>query len=808
MSFPKKKFQVTLIIIMFILNLALIPSIIYNSHKESQILLPEPFHSNSDHEDLTIDGDWSNVSTSFGGFLIIRGSGTVSFNNCTFNGTYLKIYENAIVSFTNQCNLTYNDRIEIYDNATVTFQGSTIITNGEITNPASVDTEIGFSGNAKVTFQGCTIETNALNGGCNEINITQSTLTVRPLSEDADPLYKTDLHRFNLKGSSKITFDNSTVSCPWDSILEVWGNANLTIHKNSSLDIDFDLRLFQYSTVTIDNSTIEAGMIIVTQDDNWYKHLDDANASLRIINSTIHSSIMANGINTTVTIQNGSKVDIMTNFTKVEGSLTIFNNTITSGTNYTTKPFTIDGSSTINNTQYVVIGMNESKILIESSHIYGVVAAWNSTINISNSIITDSISTGEYANVTIMNSTVLGKGDASIYGSINGLQATYFRSASSNWDSYSLIPLTDCTIHGKIRPSGYMTIILQNSIYNTSDIACIPYSAFTKEVLVVERESPIDLNISGWIENGTSPVEEITSANLTVNNENGTADPNDSLHFILDPVTHQIPGLADFEIVAYDNATHNFSRSFTIEIPSDAPPKEVFWNTTSEFQNYVETNCTIGIDNLTGGLVNIAYDFTEDDNGDDPADWTTIESSEDDIEVIQEIDGHSKVVKIYCPSGSQNIDNEFANAATGTIEFWLRTSNATQASFVFIRDWVLADSIMFGIYSDYFYYASNAYPEGTPIIMAYNNTWYHIRIQWNCSSGWYVWINRTQYGEYDFYGSPTAMDDIMFYDGDDGGHTFYVDAVDYSWSSGYYTERSYEHYGEKYYANCTWISNI
>jgi len=103
---------------------------------------------------------------------------------------------------------------------------------------------------------------------------------------------------------------------------------------------------------------------------------------------------------------------------------------------------------------------------------------------------------------------------------------------------------------------------------------------------------------------------------------------------------------------------------------------------------------------------------------------------------------------------------------------------------------------------------------GNNIFQPTADAWYHITIEWT-SAGWQMTVNGTLYGvncTYGFYNSMTDGLDRLFFSSrrvDGGsGYKFYVDAVDYSWSPGYFTNRSYEYYGQTYYNTSQWTSQI
>ena len=208
---------------------------------------------------------------------------------------------------------------------------------------------------------------------------------------------------------------------------------------------------------------------------------------------------------------------------------------------------------------------------------------------------------------------------------------------------------------------------------------------------------------------------------------------------------------------------------------------------------------------MTLPLVNIAYDFVDDADGEYPAGW----SSFGNVQIIPTLDDHNKVLEMYYSPDGDSTYNVLPDKTTGTVEYWLRTNDTAKFSIFAIWDGGIFHSISFGISSGYFGYVSNTYPAGNNLTSANADTWYHIRIEFNCSAGWWrIWIGEDYYSGYlDFLGTPSAMDRFWVGDLYNEGQLNYLDAVDYSWADGYFTNRSYEHFGKKYYNNCVWTSN-
>ncbi|NVM31866.1 MAG: hypothetical protein HWN65_23705, partial [Candidatus Helarchaeota archaeon] len=600
-----------------------------------------------DEDEAGDEGDEDEAGNN-GDTLNIYDNALATFDNCNLTLTALDIDGAAQVTSYNKCNFTISrttsgDVLRINTTNATTFSGCTFnLTHADYAFRKNEG--LSIAGLGKTSFYDCSIDAGSvLITGDATVTFNMSTIAVSPATAGDDPLSDINvLHRLNFFGTSKTNFNNSTVSCPFDSIVSVENRANVTIRNDSTFNVETIFRILNNATGTIDDSTMNAGAIFLANQQGYYKTNGTLIATLTVRNgAAVNGAIVDVGTNDAVSI-NESTVEIVAETYWVEGTLTIFKNGTVSGTDHTSyynETFTIDETSNFTK-QHAVLGLNESQIVIESPKLYGVAAAWDSTCKITNSTITDFVSGADLANLSLTDATILGKGEAALYGAVNGIVATYIQRTSGNCTSF--ISLHNCTIAGWVRPSGDMTIVLQRSSYGK--IALVP--PLTDHALVVERSGP-DVCLSGWINNGT--LREVTAANLTVNDASVPAGPTDPLEFALDPVTHQVPGLAQFDVQVFDNASNSFIRNFTIEIPSLAPQKQVFWNTTSDFQNYANNNCSIGTNNVTLTWVNatgIAYDFTNDSDGSNPAGWFVWEAPNTHMNVHAGVEDHAKVVEI------------------------------------------------------------------------------------------------------------------------------------------------------------------
>ena len=174
------------------------------------------------------------------------------------------------------------------------------------------------------------------------------------------------------------------------------------------------------------------------------------------------------------------------------------------------------------------------------------------------------------------------------------------------------------------------------------------------------------------------------------------------------------------------------------------------------------------------------------DGTDDPL-WTDNQGSS---EIIASLTGHNKVYQ--CGSGVLAIGQPFDSEQNyGTVELYVNAENAANG-FQFRLNRIGVDyAFALRIYGDKFQYATAV--QWIDIgKSAFDNTWYHIRIDFETTLGgymglsnwtWKAFIDGEEYGAYDFQNN-YVPDDFGFYSVSYSTARSW-DAVGYSWDSNY-----------------------
>ncbi|NVM30496.1 MAG: hypothetical protein HWN65_16775 [Candidatus Helarchaeota archaeon] len=197
------------------------------------------------------------------------------------------------------------------------------------------------------------------------------------------------------------------------------------------------------------------------------------------------------------------------------------------------------------------------------------------------------------------------------------------------------------------------------------------------------------------------------------------------------------------------------------------------------------------------------YSFTEDVDGSDPAGFVITEPANSSVQVINEVDGHGKVVRVETTGGtSPDFLNNFADQSMGETywECWVRGSSGRARIVTQRDDWPNKKSWLSFNYNLNELRSVTLSGASSELISPISpNTWYHIRVQENLNNKLKVWLNGEYKGEFNSYDPQATINQIRIGIYTTSGLCWY-DAVDYSWAPGYYPNRNMDYLGELIYA--------
>ena len=246
----------------------------------------------------------------------------------------------------------------------------------------------------------------------------------------------------------------------------------------------------------------------------------------------------------------------------------------------------------------------------------------------------------------------------------------------------------------------------------------------------------------------------------------------------------------------------------TIPLPSDGAHRiQVFGNDTlgTMYESQVNRFSVHHINILTpeatiytepmSGYFPATYGFESDAHGSNPSGWIISETGAT-IDVINSLGGHNKIIEIN-KDGSSNwpyIKNLFTmGQVSGTVEFWMRSTDVTQNFFFYIMTAPagVGARVNVGMLDDYFIWNDGSTVHN--LIPIVDNTWYHIRVDFECGSGayeglsadnFYVHINGQRFGQFPFRNPGDIMEHVEVWVWEPSV-TCYLDAISYSWDTDY-----------------------
>ncbi|KKL26054.1 hypothetical protein LCGC14_2399130, partial [marine sediment metagenome] len=193
------------------------------------------------------------------------------------------------------------------------------------------------------------------------------------------------------------------------------------------------------------------------------------------------------------------------------------------------------------------------------------------------------------------------------------------------------------------------------------------------------------------------------------------------------------------------------------------------------------------------GYYPATYGFENDDDGSDPEEWNVLEGG-GTCNIIPSAGNHSKVVELNDNSAGDRVflNQTFIGQSFGTFEFWWRIDDATK-SIAFSAwnggTWVLSLVLDNNIFK---YWDSGWQNTGKS---SANNTWYHVRIDFESTTGgyqglaqykWNMYIDGMLYGDFNLINNEGQIDMVNFNTNTAyTNYKAYIDAIDFSRDSNY-----------------------
>ncbi|MFX1427571.1 MAG: zinc ribbon domain-containing protein [Promethearchaeota archaeon] len=199
------------------------------------------------------------------------------------------------------------------------------------------------------------------------------------------------------------------------------------------------------------------------------------------------------------------------------------------------------------------------------------------------------------------------------------------------------------------------------------------------------------------------------------------------------------------------------------------------------------------------GYYPASYGFESDTIGGDALDWDdSLSDANCGSLVVAEKNGHYNVIEVYDNNGGSKarLDNYFTDQSYGTVELWISPEDATNGGVVRLLDDDLVENrVYLRLHSEHWYSYDGAVDTLIPNVPdPQDNVWQHVRIDFESTSGGYQGLSQYTYeviidginsGPIPFYTNGGSIDRFNIFTSNTATTTRWIDAVGYSWDSGY-----------------------
>ena len=235
---------------------------------------------------------------------------------------------------------------------------------------------------------------------------------------------------------------------------------------------------------------------------------------------------------------------------------------------------------------------------------------------------------------------------------------------------------------------------------------------------------------------------------------------------------------------------NTYSNSIIPQQPDNFTLESGFSNFSGDL-NLIDNNYT-RFNSTEEGHYDTTYSFTDDADGSDPVGWVVTEGAGTTANVIATLGGHRKVLELNDADittkviVSQTFDD--GGQVSGVIDFWVRVTESDERNWIYLKEGgTIKGKIQFRQDSRIIFWV-----DGSQDVRGYAaNTWYHLTWEFNCDSDTQsLWIDEVFEAAGGSPWTSNTMTRIEFETQELDDVFYYIDAVDYNWTSGYYEGRS------------------
>ena len=160
--------------------------------------------------------------------------------------------------------------------------------------------------------------------------------------------------------------------------------------------------------------------------------------------------------------------------------------------------------------------------------------------------------------------------------------------------------------------------------------------------------------------------------------------------------------------------------------------------------------------------------------------------------IINDLDGHQKVLELKDNNASDLVFAsliDLSEPTYGTIEFWIRTTDTSQGLVMAFGYEIFHSGIWLGEDGKWWYKSDDEYLEISDVPKMQNNTWHHVRIDFNCSNEkFYFGVdgNFSKLGPFAFdYNVDNFGWNIWSTVNEGYNYSIFIDAIGASWDPSY-----------------------
>ncbi|MFX0029655.1 MAG: PKD domain-containing protein [Candidatus Hermodarchaeota archaeon] len=244
---------------------------------------------------------------------------------------------------------------------------------------------------------------------------------------------------------------------------------------------------------------------------------------------------------------------------------------------------------------------------------------------------------------------------------------------------------------------------------------------------------------------------------------------------------------------------------FDGDLIMDGVEKDLLVNGTSQIDFndfYLQNNFTTRFSSEDLALMHYSAtnSFENDTIGANPGWFEEVYENGGSVQVIKELGGHSEVLELHDESTVFNenayVLKNISSQNSGTIEYWMRFNETIKLCGFRVDNGDLSNEIItIRAYSNFMQlYDGISFENIMPI---QNNTWYHIRVDFECTSGNYrglsqytmrLFINGIRLGIFPFVNNEPQASRIEWYTDRFSSlpdHYYFIDAIGFSWDPNY-----------------------